>query len=176
MCTHADDGTLVRLAYPDELAGIAFAEKNDDADRLAVERPTWAVYSTSVDAALRRGLGRHMTVSLLDVDCDSNPWPTLEAFFSSERPRPNELAVVVSDRLRPRLRRNGAYSIPSMLPALERYRDSAVIDESYLEVCQWNLERLAGALGYQLRDWTAYHCDRRDESTHFAAVLCRRVH
>lgn len=176
MCTHADDGVLVRQVYPDELVGIAFAETNDQADRLAIARPTWAVYSTNVDAALRRGLGRHLMVNVLDVDCDSNPWPTIEAFFDSDRPRPNQLAVVVSDRLRPRLRRNGAYSIPSMLPALERYRDSAAIDEHYIEVCQWNLARLAEPHGYTLEQWTAYHCDRRDDATHFAAVLCRRVH
>jgi len=176
MCTHAEDGALVRQVYPEDVAGVAFAEKNDDADQIAIERPTWAVYATNVDAALRRGLGRHMSITVLDVDCDSNPWPTLEAFFMSDRPRYRELGIVVSDRLRPRLRRNGAYSIPSMLPALERYRDSAAIDESYLEVCQWNLGRIADALGYTIKDWTAYHCDRREEATHFAALLCRRVH
>jgi hypothetical protein len=161
--------------YSEILQGIAFEEKAAKAERLAVQRPTWAVYESDCVKSLAAGAGAHLAVNFVDLDPYGEPWKVLAAFFGSERPWPQRLGVVVNDGVRMKLKLTGGWDVESLRPAVQKFGNSAMYPE-YLGVARWNLERLAAPLGYELTDWTGYYCGHGDCMTHYAAVLERAAH
>lgn len=161
-------------AYPDVVSGIVFEVDQTKAEVLCRQRPSWSVYQGRVEPALAEGAGAHLAVSLLDVDPYGEPWPTIEAFFTSERPRAPVVGIAVNDGLRQKLRLQGGWAVHSMRQAVEKW-GNAMLHTRYLEVCRWKVEQLAALQDYRLTHWTAYHCGALDDMTHYAAVLDRRT-
>lgn len=144
------------------------------AEELVRQRPTWSVIQAKSEDALAMGCGDHLSVDLLDVDPYGEPWPTLDAFFSSDRPRVERLGVVVNDGLRQKLRLAGGWSVRSMRQAVERWGNAAIY-EKYLDVARWKIEQIAARQHYTVSHWTGYHCGNKQDMTHYAAVLERRA-
>lgn len=171
--TRGGAGEIRRRVYADVVRGAVLDSDIGNCEGLARARPGWAVYETKhPDVAIAEGLAGELPVNLLDVDAVGEPWPVLEAFFSSERVRVNELAIAVTDGLRQKIRLTGGWQVHSMRRAVEIWGNQGVND-NYLDVCRWKLEQLAARQRYQLNGWTGYHCGANDDFTHYAAVLTR---
>lgn len=171
--TRGGAGEIFRRVYADVGRGAVLDGDVGHCEALARDRPSWAVYETKQpEAAIGEGLARELPITLLDVDAIGEPWPVLEAFFSSERVRLHELAIAVSDGLRQKIRLSGGWQVHSMRRAVEIWGNAGV-HESYLDVCRWKLEQLAARQRYTITGWTGYHCGPNDDFTHYAAVLTR---
>lgn len=169
METHGGAGVLYRACYSHVSCGVVFEKNADKADILARQRPTWAVYEADCEKSLSAGVGAHLEINVLDIDPYGEPWPTIEAFFTSERPRANRLWIVVNDGLRHKIRLTGGWSVDSMRAAVARFGNN--IDRIYLDVCTWLLAEHAKAAGYALRRFQGYYCGAGDQMTHYAALL-----
>jgi hypothetical protein len=172
METHGGYGKLFARSYSHLSEGIVFEKKPEKTAVLAKQRPGWGVYEADCVAALRAGVGAHLPVNFLDLDPYGEPWPILDAFLESERPKPDRLVVVVNDGLRQKLKMNGGWSVASLADAVERFGNAAFYPR-YLDICRWMLKEKAARAGYALRRWTAYHCGCQQMMTHYAATLER---
>lgn len=170
--THGGYGVIWEQVYRAVPQGVVFEKDERKAEFLAEQRPTWAVYEADCEAALRAGAGAHLSVNFLDCDPYGEPWPVLDAFFTSERPWPETLAIAVQDGLRLRLGITGAWSTGSMTEAVARYGNSGVFD-NYLAVCQEKLTQIAGQRGYKLTRWAGYYCGNANKMTHYGALFTR---
>lgn len=168
--THAGNGKLWEAVYADLDHGIALEIDNAKCERLANQRPNWCVLQCDAIDALMAGAGSHAPVNLLDIDPYGDPWPVIEAFFGSERPFPDPMVVVVNDGLRQKLKLGDGGAVKSMRAAAAEI-GSAKLSERYLDVCRWNLARIVRRRGYEIAEWTAYHCGKSNGMTHYAAVL-----
>jgi hypothetical protein len=149
---------------------VVFEENPDKATALAQQRSTWAVYEADCIRALRAGVGSHLAVNFLDLDPWGDPWPVLDAFMESDRPRPPRLVLVVNDGMRLMLSMNGAWHVASLKDAVLRH-GNAVIFKNYLRICQEMVTAKAEKAGYRLLEWAGYYCGQGKHMTHFAAVL-----
>jgi hypothetical protein len=174
METHGGNGRVFDRVYPTVTQGVVFELDPVKAERLAQQRPTWSVYQGKCEQAIEDGLGSHLPCNLIDVDPYGEPWPAIESFFVSERPRAQRLAVAVNDGLRQKLRLQGGWAVRSMRQAVERFGNSRMC-EQYLEVCKWQLSRLAERQDYRLTHWTGYHCGSNGDMTHYAAIFERKA-
>ncbi len=172
--SHGGLGRVWERVYPHVSRGAVFELDQAKAEHLCRQRPTWSVYQGKAETAIEDGAGAHLAVNLVDVDPYGEPWPVLDAFFASERPRPAVLGIAVNDGLRQKLRLQGGWSVRSLRQAVEKWGNAQMF-ERYLEVCRWKLEQLAARQDYRLTHWTAYHCGHDDDMTHYAAVLERRA-
>lgn len=127
-----------------------------------------------MEPALSEGAAAHLAVQLLDVDPYGEPWPTIEAFMTSDRPREPVMGIAVNDGLRQKLRLQGGWSVKSMRTAVEKFGNAALFDR-YLDVAKWKLEQLGALQDYKLTHWTGYYCGFNNDMTHYAAVLERRT-
>lgn len=93
-------GKLFLSCYYGLQGGVVFEKNPAKADYLARQRPTWAVYEADCVQAIAGGAEGHLPVNFLDLDPYGEPWPALNAFWKSERPWPELLAIVVNDGLR----------------------------------------------------------------------------
>lgn len=168
--THGGFGHVFERVYSTVPQGVVFEVDPVKAESLVSQRPTWAVYQSRAEISLRDGVGGHLVINVLDVDPYGEPWPVLEAFFESERPRAEVLAIAVNDGLRQKLRLQGGWSVVSMRQAVERWGNGP-LHEKYLEVCRWKLEQLAALRRYRLTRWAGYHCGAKQDMTHYAALL-----
>lgn len=123
-----------------------------------------------MEPALSDGACSHLEVGLLDVDPYGEPWPTIEAFMTSDRPRARRVGIAVNDGLRQKLRLQGGWSVKSMRQAVEKF-GNAMLFEKYLDVARWKLEKLAALQDYAITHWTGYYCGFQNDMTHYAAVL-----
>lgn len=172
METHAGYGKLFARCYAHLKDGVCFEKKAEKAEALAKQRPTWAVYEADCVAAIRAGVGSHLEVNFLDLDPYGEPWPVLDAFLESERPKPERLVIVVNDGLRQKLKLQGAWKVHSMQAIVAR-RGNGDIYSQYLDVCRELMQEKAAKAGYRLRRWTAYYAGHNENMTHYAAVLER---
>lgn len=90
-------GHLYRACYLSAKTGVVFEAKADKSAVLGLQRPHWAVYEADCVNALAGGAGAHLCVNVLDLDPYGEPWPALDAFMTSDRPRADVLALVVND-------------------------------------------------------------------------------
>jgi len=173
METHGGAGHLWRQCYSHVRDGIVFEQQPAKTAILAHQRPTWSVYEGDCIGALEAGAGRHLAVTFLDVDPYGEPWPVLEAFFTSERPRVPELQVVVNDGLRLRMAlAGGAWSTDSLAPLVARYGND--LHDTYLACCEEFLAELSARAGYTLALFTGYYCGHNQAMTHYWATLVLR--
>ena len=169
METHGGAGKLYRACYSHVAQGVVFETDAEKTELLARQRPTWAVYEAKSETALAAGVGAHLEINVLDLDPYGEPWPVLEAFFTSERPRAPRLWVVVNDGLRQKVRISGGWNVRSLEKAVARFGNN--LDRMYLDVCRWLLAEHAKAAGYALRRFQGYYCGHGDQMTHYAAML-----
>jgi len=169
--THGGYGKLYRACYRSVSQGIVLEKDRDRAAFLARQRPMWAVYEADCVDAVRGGVGAHLPVNLLDADRYGDPWPVIEAFFESERPRPGVMLVVVNDGLRQKVRMGGAWSVETLRPMVERYGND--LHPIYLEVCQVLIAEKAAHAGYTVDRFAGYYCGHAKQMTHYLAILHR---
>ncbi|MEO0987504.1 MAG: hypothetical protein AAFY20_18490 [Cyanobacteria bacterium J06639_14] len=110
---------------------------------------------------------------MLDVDPYGSPWPTIRAWFESDRPRAETLHVVVNDGFRQKLKINGGWDSEETQRFVTEYGNHGVYD-SYLEICQRMIADLSGQVGYEVRDWWGKYCGHSLGMTHYWAVLENR--
>ena len=169
--TNGGYGELYRAAYAQFERGCVFEKDADKANELAKQRPTWAVYRKDCVQSLAAGLGAHLAANLVDVDPYGDPWPIIDAWFESKRPRP-DFWLIVNDGMRQGLRMNRGWALTSLGDAAARYGNERLHD-LYLTVCRDLLTTKAKAAGYELHHWTGYHCGKANNMTHYAAFLKR---
>lgn len=171
METHGGAGKLFDACYGDIERGIVFEKDHQKTKLLSLQRPTWRVYETDCEMAIGAGIGGDLPVNLLDVDPYGDPWPTIEAFFESERERPEMLCVAVNDGLRRKVRVGGSWEATSLQDIVSKYGND--LHSIYLEVCQDLLKQKAGKAGYNLTRFAGYYCGVMKEMTHYLGVLER---
>ena len=169
METHGDIGDIWATVYRDVAEGIVFEKRPDRTTLLAQQRETWAVYEGDSARALALGAGAHLTINLLDVDPYGDPWPTIQAFFGSERPFANEMVVVVNDGLRQMVRSGAAWNSKTLEPVVQRFGND--LWEQYLAACKWLMETAVAEAGYQVIFFDGYHCGTGLCNTHYLARL-----
>jgi len=130
------------------------------------------VYQAKAEPSIEAGAAAHLPITLLDVDPYGEPWPTIEAFFTSDRPRPQRIGIAVNDGLRQKLRLQGGWSVHSMRRAVEKFGNAGLFDK-YLDVARWKIEQLAALRDYRVTHWTGYYCGFQNDMTHYACVLER---
>jgi hypothetical protein len=171
METHGGAGVLWRECYSHIADGVVFEKDPSKTKRLAQQRPDWAVYEGECENALLHGVGAHLPINFLDLDPYGEPWTAMDAFFESERPRPERMIVVVNDGLRQKIQYGGAWSTGSMEAMVQTYGND--LYDVYLEVCLELVKEKAAKAGYALDRFTGYYCGYNGQMTHYGAVLTR---
>jgi len=169
METHGGVGQIWASCYAHLARGVVFEKDAEKAAILAQQRPTWAVYEADCVSSLAGGAGDHLVVDVLDVDPYGQPWPTIEAFFSSERPRAACLWVVVQDGLKQKIKAGGAWAVKSLAGIVKRFGNDLL--DRYIDVCRILLEEHASQAGYSLARFSGYYCGASGAMTHYLARL-----
>lgn len=170
--THGGFGKLYAACYTAARTGVVLEKDPGKAAALARQRPHWAVYEADCEQAIPLGAGAHLEVNFVDLDPYGDPWPVMEAFFRSERPRADRLALVVNDGLRQACKMNHGWAVNSLAAAVAHFGNCALYP-SYLEVARWLVMDKAAIAGYRLKSWTGYYCGHNGQMTHYAALLER---
>lgn len=170
--THGGHGAIFRRCYATLPTGVVMEKDGEKAEKLARQRPTWAVYECDCEKALAVGAGRHLPINFVDFDPYGEPWTVIDAFFQSVRPWPLVLAVAVNDGLRQHAKINGSWKVPALQAAVMQRGNSAVY-ANYLEICQEMLSAKAGQRGYTLTRWAGYYCGHNKQMTHYGAIFTR---
>ncbi len=164
-------GAIWQRCYRDLPQGCVFEQQRHKGDVLCAQRPTWAVYVGDCAPALHAGAGAHLPVNVLDLDPYGDPWPALDAFCTSERPRPPVLAIAVHDGLLQYIRRFNGGAHSSLAAWVPRYGAEGLADH-YLEACQEQLRTTVAQAGYRLSHWAGMY-GRRTTTAHYLAVCVR---
>ncbi len=172
METHGGFGRVYLDCYARAAGGVVFEKDPARCDVLARQRPHWAVYQNDCVSALGAGAGAHLVINFLDVDPYGDPWPTISAFFMSDRPRAELVVVAVNDGLRQKLKMNGGWDVASLAEMVARY-GSAAMYRRYTQICAELMEEKALQAGYRLERWGAYYTGHAQQMTHYGAVLVR---
>ena len=170
--THGGVGSVYHRVYAEVQTGIVFETDDRKAEYLARQRPAWSVYQADVTPALAANVGAHLCINWLDLDPYGDPWPTLDAFFESDRPRADTLILAVNDGLRQKLQMTGGWTSHSLEGVVRKYGNSALY-HNYLDVCQELVASKAAQQGYSLRRWTGYYAGAAQHMTHYGAMLSR---
>ena len=171
--THGGRGEIWGRLYSGFSAGAVIEKKPQDAEFLARQRPTWAVYEGQSEKILGAGLFRWQPVDFLDVDPYGEPWKVLEAFFGYEgRALAPKMAVAVNDGLRQNLRIKGGWKIGSMQESVRKYGNDN-LRPHYKEIALEKLTEVAGGAGYSVSYSEAYYCGNFNDMTHYGVVLER---
>lgn len=169
METNGGAGTLFDAVYAHIKRGVVFETDTDKVSILGKQRPTWAVYEADCVNALRDGVGKHLTINLLDIDPYGQCWPIVDAFFGSSRPFAERMIVTVNDGLRQSLSLGKAWAVESMQPVVKKFGND--IHSKYLDVCQYLIKEKAARAGYSLSRFNGYYCGYSKANTHFMAIL-----
>lgn len=171
METHGGAGKLWNACYSMLPQGVVMEKDAAKAARLGKQRPTWAVYECDCVEALQAGVGAHLTIDLLDCDPYGEVWPTLDAFFTSERPLAPVMALVVNDGLRQTLALGRAWATGSLRDVVARRGND--LHPVYLDVCEELVNEKAASAGYRIDRFAGYHVGDKQNMTHFLAVLVK---
>lgn len=172
METNGGMGDIYASVYHHLHTGVVFEKNATRALHLAHQRPHWAVYEADCLPSLRQGAGSHLPINFLDVDPWGDPWPIIEAFLLSERPRVGELVIVVNDGLRQSVKMGGAWQSPCLEPVVEKWGNQ--LWDRYLPACEWLMDTLAVRANYQMTFFDGYYCGSDIHSmniTHYVALL-----
>lgn len=168
METHGGVGDVWSAVYAHIETGVVFEKDPFRTPLLAQQRPSWSVYEADSAVALGNSAGSHLTINLLDVDPFGDPWPTLAAYFSSQRPFADHMVVVVNDGLRVAAA-GSAWKSDTLSPMVSKYGNQ--LWPHYLDICQELMSDVA--IGYTLRAFEGYYCGDKQKMTHYLAVLAR---
>jgi hypothetical protein len=168
--THGGLGHLFLNCYSSQQRGVVFETDERKADRLADQRPGWAVYQNDCVAALDSGVGFQFQRNFFDLDPYGECWHVIDAIFAGLKAKPPRLVFVVNDGLRQKLRLKGAWHVASLERIVQKHGNDGLY-KMYLEVCRELIEKAAAGAGYRLGRWAGYYCGSGMQMTHFAAVL-----
>ena len=169
--THGGFGKVYQACYSRFTGGAVFEVDTEKAEALALQRPTWSVYESPCEPALAAGACDHRCFNFLDVDPYGSPFQAIEGFFSSPRPMPEELHLVVQDGLRQKVQLGGAWNCGDLKDIVADFGNDLFM--CYLQVANKIVRRLAKVAGLELRSWKGYHCGAGKLMTHYWAVLHR---
>lgn len=172
--THGGKGDLFRRCYADVDTGLVFETDPTKAEKLVRQRPNWAVYETDCVWALENGVGSHLEVNFIDADPYGQAWHVLQAFFSSERPRAEQVILVVHDGVRNALGRFGSLNMDIFAPIVEQIGELNLY-RKYLEVCEQLLHEVVSVAGYEVEGFGGFYSRRDSDQTHFFAELRRSL-
>ena len=172
--THGGKGDLFRRCYADVETGLVFETDPAKAEKLVHQRPNWAVYETDCVWGLQNGVGGHLQVNFIDADPYGQAWHVLQAFFDSQRPRAEQVIVVVHDGVRKSLGRFGSLNMEIFAPIVEQIGELE-LHRKYLEVCEELLEDMASTAGYVVAGFGGFYSKRDKDQTHFFAELRKEV-
>jgi len=170
--THGGYGAIFDACYSQFEQGLVFETDEKKTSVLVRQRPTWAVYESDCVAGIRAGLGGDLPITILDCDPYGEPWPAINAFFSSKREFQPRMGVVVQDGLKQTLGLQGGWKVKSLAGVVEKFGNAGLYD-NYLQLCRILLEEKAAKAAYSLRRWTGYYCGAHQNITHYAAILER---
>lgn len=169
--SHGGTGRLYNECYKTKVdRGVVFELDESKADVLAAQRPQWAVYEADSEYAIGAGAGSHMACNFIDLDPYGQPWPVVEAFFESDRPKPDRLVFAVNDGLRQSLQMGRGWDVDTLKPVMGKWANVSLYD-NYLDVCKHLLAYHADLCGYSLVSWGGYHCGHGNNMTHYGAVF-----
>lgn len=172
METHGGYGRLFTECYEHISRGIVFEKEADRCDVLAIQRPSWRVYQCKAETAISQNVAPDWAINILDADPHGSPWPTLKAFFSSQREFADEMFLAINDGYRRHARRKMAWKSPIMRPVCERFGND--VFSIYLKTCEWMAGEFAKLAEYELVNFAGYYCGNGNNMTHYAARLQRR--
>jgi hypothetical protein len=167
--THAGMGKLFARCYSFVKAGVAFENDPEKIMTVARQRPSWAVYEADCEKSIAAGVGDHLTINFVDFDPYGQPWPVIEGFWKSKRPRPSKIVMVVNDGLRQKLQINGGWDVESMRGSVEKYGNR--LYPIYLKVAKELMGKLAAEAGYKDDPLDRLLHRSRNAMTHYAAVF-----
>jgi len=167
--THGGIGDLWAACYRDVEEGVVFEKDSGKAEKLARQRPTWAVYEADSEIALRLGAGSHLCANLLDLDPYGDPWPAIRGYFGSRRPFAGRMVVVVNDGLRHKIRGGGAWDSGTLAPMVERYGND--LWNRYLHICEEMMTEAVKLAGYRVTFFDGYYAGHEKKLTHYLAIL-----
>lgn len=165
-------GKMYEALYYPYTEGCVMEKLPEKVDVLAAQRPTWSVYECDSIQAIADGAGSHLLVNYLDIDAYSEPWPAIDAWFTSKRPRAMLMGIIVTDGLRQNLKVNGGWKVGSMSDMVDKYGNQNLYDD-YLEICQEMLQEKSAQAGYKIQSWAGYYCGDEQKMTHYGAILKR---
>jgi hypothetical protein len=170
--THGGFGHCFLNCYSSHDRGAVFETDERKSDRLADQRPGWAVYQNDCVEGLGAGVGFQFAPNFFDVDPFGECWPTINAIFSGlkMKGRPPRVVLVVNDGLRHKVRGAGSWISRSLKAKVMKYGNDKMW-KIYLDVCKELVEEMGESAGYRLKRWTGYYCGRMQQMTHFACVL-----
>lgn len=171
METNGGLGKLYEAVYSKVQQGIVFEKQSAKVDVLAKQRPRWSVYEGDCIAALSAGIGAHLEINLLDIDPYGSPWPIVDGFFASVRPRARTLHIVVNDGMRMDLQVSRGFGRPQVKSLVDRFGAGGHLFTNYLDCCQILLSEKVSQAGYDLTHWHGYYCGPTKCMTHYWAVL-----
>lgn len=171
METHGGYGKLYAACYADIQRGIVFDKDADKTERLAMQRPTWAVYEADCETALLHGAGAHLTVTALDIDAYGSPFEAMIGYFSSNRTFADRLWMVVNDGLRQNARLGDAWSVAVLQPAVVKFGNQ--LDPVYLQACRYLVEMHAAKAGYRLEHFGGWYTGKLNQITHYLVEFVR---
>ena len=167
--THGGNGEIYKRVYSD-YQGVVFEKSPVKAEKLADQRPSWAVYESDCITSLAGGAVDE-PINFIDIDPYGDPWPVLQAYFNTDREKQDKLIIVVNDGLRHKLKTGTGWRVESISKAVSKY-GSARLYNDYLDVCEWMMAEIVGKAGYKIKKWTGYYCGHTQSMTHYAA-LCQ---
>ncbi len=115
-----------------------------------------------------------MPINFLDVDPYGDPWPTISAFFTSDRQRSDRLVVAVHDGFRTFALRGRAWASETLAPLVERFGNAA-IGKDYLGMARILMQEHADVAGYQLKYFHGFYTGHNQQTTLYTALLTRGV-
>ena len=169
METHGGEGKLYNACYTHIGQGVVFEKNSDKSAVLGKQRPTWAVYEADCVMALAGGAGAHLAVNFVDLDPYGEPWPAIDAFFSSDRPFPPCLVLAVNDGLKLKIGTGAAWHVKSLMGVVRKYGTN--LYGRYLDICAELVNEKAAQAGYRLSRFAGYYCGHSLGITHYGAVL-----
>ena len=116
-------------------------------------------------------MGSHLEINFIDADPYGAAWHVLQAFFDSERPRAEQVVLVVHDGVRGSLQRFGSLNMDIFAPIVEQIGELGLY-RNYLDVCEQLLnDVVSGDTGYVVTGFGGFYSRRDKNQTHFFAEL-----
>ncbi len=169
--THGGAGILYQRCYSHIDNGVVFEIDGSKSNILAKQRQTWRVYQADCIPAIRSGVARDMSFTLLDVDPYGSPWDTISAFFESNRSFAPIMGVAVNDGLRQKVR-IGAWDVKLLQDIVRKHGNK--IHGIFLNSCRELLEGFSDVAGYNVNHFSGYYTGHNQQMTHYMAILKQR--
>ena len=168
--THGGTGELFLRCYADVREGAVFETDPVKAVTLLKQRPSWSVYESDCIWSLSNGVASHLAVNFVDFDPYGAAWEVIQVFFESERPRTDQLIIVVHDGVRGTLKRYGGARIKFFSRVVDQIGETELY-QNYLSVCEQLLFEIVQSAGYEVAGFGGFYSKQDKDQTHFFAEL-----